>query len=327
MSDSNMGRRMGFLPAFIRHDFIRKFIALFFALIVFYKVSKQIGIEETVDNVKLNLFPLGNLVVLGDETVSLKITVKAQDQKTLLSITPADFKFNLEIPEDKSFELQKTRTFKILESARIIKPLGIEILNVRPETITLNMDTKASRELPVKARFTGATQDDYTCGEVFVSPEKVLVTGPKSFLDKLNEVYTESVILDERTIEDFECEAKIAAPLKMICSPEKIQVQVEVYKKIDIRKFSGIPLEVLAPANSKYRVVKISPTNVDVTVQGLKNVIERTSQKELKPFIDLSKIEKAGVSTIKPSCFINAQGLKAVEYVPEEISVEITEGR
>ena len=320
---SNYSESGGFVPGFIRRDFLRKFIALFFAGIVFWKVSKEIGIEETIDNVKLNIVTQGDYAVLGSDTVNLKITVRVNDQETLLNLSPSDFKFTMEIPEPKNGIQANPLDFKIMESAKIVKPLGVEILSVRPDNISVSLDEKTSRELPVKVRFSGAVQDNYTCGEVYVIPEKVTVTGPKTMLGKLRDILTDPVILDERTIENFKCKVKLSVPEEMNVVPRDVVVQVEVYKKIDTRKFTGIPIDVLVPANSSLKVSKISPTNVDITVQGIKGVIEKMKEAELKPFIDISSIDKAGTIVLKPLCFIDLQGVRMLEYNPTEIRVDI----
>lgn len=311
------------IPSFIKRDFLRKAIAVFFAVIVFFKVSSQIGIEDTIDNVKVNFILPPNLVILGDENINLRIAVKASDQKTLMSLSPSDFKISITIPEHKGTSVNKEMSFNVSRDARIIKPRTVEIVSIRPDFINIQLDRKTNKEVPVKVRFSGATPEEYTCGDVELSPTKITLWGPSAVLEKINEVFTEPIALDAKTVESFECETKIVVPQKLEATPDKVRVQVEVYKKIDVRKFFSVPLDVLSSSGSSFKVTKIIPTNVDVTVQGLKSAIERLSEKDVKPFIDLSRISSPGVYEMFPMCFLGIPNAKPIDFFPEKIFVEV----
>ena len=56
--------RLRWIPAIIRNDFLRKFIALFFAILVYFMVANRIGIEEQIQNVPVEIELPGGLVNL-----------------------------------------------------------------------------------------------------------------------------------------------------------------------------------------------------------------------------------------------------------------------
>lgn len=310
------------VPGIIRDDFIRKFIALFFAVLLVWKVSRQLEVEESVENVRLDVVTYGNVVLLDKDIAPLRVTVKSRLQEKLRELSPSDFKFVLDINE-LQFKQNKPIVLRILDSVKISKPLGIEIVNIRPDTVTLHLDKKISRELPVKVRFTGTTPENYACGEVIVNPDRVILTGPQTIIDSLRDVNTEPIVLDKRTIEGFECKAKIICPEMVHSQPYFTTVQVEIYKKLDQRIFRGIPVSVMNLSVPEKAVFKLIPTNIDVTVQGMKNVLETMSGEELKPFIDLSSCKGTGTFMAEPQCFISLSGISVIKVYPTEFIVEI----
>ncbi len=318
------------VPSFIRRDFPRKAISVFFGILLYWKVSMQIQSEEVIDDVRLNIVPPANMAVLGDEQVPIKVIVRNSGHKSLLNLSPGDFKFTIEVPqrEKNAKPGEKTRTFKIMEIARITKPIGVEVLDTRPDSVSITLEEKASKEVPVKPRFTGATSPNYRINEnVDITPPKLVLSGPKSFIEKINEVFTEHIVLDEKTVEDFETAVKISIPPGSSSSVHKVTALVEVQKRSETRRFNGLPIDVLCPASSGLKAGKIQPTNIDAIIEGPRNVIEMLSDKEIRPFVDLSSFSKAGTVTIRPSCFVDVQGAKAVSFSPEEVVLELMESK
>ncbi|HRR06775.1 MAG TPA: hypothetical protein P5105_05780, partial [Victivallales bacterium] len=89
---------MDLIPGFIKTDFFRKLTALIFALLVWWKISMQIGTEEIIRNVPVKIVDNISTIALENnspKTVNLVIKSVAY---TRGSISPSDIKININLP-------------------------------------------------------------------------------------------------------------------------------------------------------------------------------------------------------------------------------------
>lgn len=80
-----------------------------------------------------------------------------------------------------------------MTSDRVRAPLGIEVTQVIPSTISLTLDVSANRVVPVVPEVRGAPAAGFIVGAVEVEPARVEVEGPESRLRDLAEAMTEPI--------------------------------------------------------------------------------------------------------------------------------------
>ena len=93
---------------------------------------------------------------------------------------------------DLESEHAGTRMFD-MTTDRVRAPLGIEVTQVIPSTISLTLDVAASRVVPIVPEVRGAPAPGFVVGVVEVEPASVEVEGPESRLRDLAEAMTEPV--------------------------------------------------------------------------------------------------------------------------------------
>ena len=86
-----------------------------------------------------------------------------------------------------------------------------------------------------------------------------------------------------------------------------------------------MPVRVLASStdrtNLEYEIV--SSPNVEITVSGLKNLIETMRKDDLKPYVDISRFDKPGLYNVSVKCWSDRDGVNIRSIYPESISVKI----
>ena len=325
MNEEGKQLKYSWIPGVIKHDFLRKLIALCFALLVWWKISIQNGVEEVIRNVPVHIVTSEQTVNLEDSVRYVDLTVRGRSQKRLNLLSQNDFKLEISV-SDNEYVPGKPLTLKILKSAAITKPFGISITRSAPEMLSIYLDRKTSKEVPVSARFTGMTSEDYACGEVKLSPDKVRITGPESVLSSILKVNTEPISLDQKTVEDFEYMAKISEPAgKVKVQPQKITAHVEIYRKFDTRTFTGITVSVLGNPGTALNIRKMVPANVEIAAGGIKSSLEVMNGSELSPFVDITSLKEPGVHKVKVQCYVNVPGIKINSISPAEVEVEIAD--
>lgn len=314
---------MKYIPDFIRVDFVRKAIALLFAMLVWWKISMQIGNEEIVRGIPVRIEE--NLsTVCTEEPVqrTVNMTVRTLSQRRGL-LSPSDIRITIRLPQ-KSPEGEKFVEYDMLRDAEIQKPFGIKILSMDPDKIMLKIDRRNSRELPVVGRMTGSLSDDFANGEVVPSPSKVSVYGPESALRSLKQVHTEQIVLDTSIKESFEKLCRVETPNRGFrFVPDKVNVHVEVYRKNQRKVFKGLPVSTMAPYGASSSSRKMMPTNVDVTVSGPVSIIETMDGTAVTPFVKIEKDANGAELDCRVECHIASPEVKLVSVTPEIVKVTV----
>ncbi len=95
------------------------------------------------------------------------------------------------------------RTIQITsENVNVELPTGVRLEEVQPNKIAVKLETVTEREIAVKVETEGAILENFEVYSKTVSPQKVRVRGPESFIKSLDSVPTEKVSLENRQ-EDF----------------------------------------------------------------------------------------------------------------------------
>ncbi len=80
-----------------------------------------------------------------------------------------------------------------MTSGRVRAPLGIEVTQVSPSTISLTLDALGSRVVPIIPEVRGVPAAGFVVGPVEVEPATVEVEGPETRLHDLTEAMTEPI--------------------------------------------------------------------------------------------------------------------------------------
>lgn len=67
-------------------------------------------------------------------------------------------------------------------------PSNLEVVEVSPERVQIQIETVVSREVPVEARLTGAPAKGTLTGKVTIASEKVTVEGPRKLIETVEKV-------------------------------------------------------------------------------------------------------------------------------------------
>ncbi len=313
------------IPGFIRKDFFRKLIALFFALLVWWKVSSVTGIKETIRSVPVEIRTAGNVTVLGP-TNKVNIIVRGS-QKKISNLSPTDIKVELSV---MGVEFTSRQQLKLkINKSHVKTPVSLHVVNIEPDLVRVMVDRLVMREIPLKARFTGTLHEDYACGEVKLSKDKVVVSGPKSEVEGIVSLHTEPIRLDEKIKENFDLVVDVSTDMyeDIEVSPSKLTASVEIYRKYLSRTFHNVPVH-LMHGNFKagnYRIDLAEPS-VDVTIQGVRSVIELMDGSEIKPFVDITDLKNVDGEkeiTREVRCFQTIPDMQIHQITPSEIKLKV----
>lgn len=317
------------VPNFIRRNFGRKMVAVFFAVLVFAKVSNELSEEKIIQDIPITILKKGSIEVLAYKPETVGITVQGSKNRLRL-LSNSDIK--IEIPVDEveltsgDSDSPATRTVNYTITADDIKtPNGVSVVQIFPSEISIRLDSMKSKELPVEVAFQGGLPDDYSIGGIGIVPKVVTVSGASTIIDQIEHLTTRPVILDKGTVDSFSVERTFQiGDKKILISPKSVQVSVDVYKSMDTKLFQNIIVNMLignSPVKN-YRVHLLTD-KVNVTLGGLNSRLSMLKLDQIKAFVDLSKIEKPGVYDLNVDCWIMDQGVNLKFIDPPLIRAEI----
>jgi YbbR domain-containing protein len=257
-------------------------------------------------------------VLVDNSPPKVDITLKGSKQR-LNRITPSDIEVRIFISHPKTGP-------NIIHIAKneIKVPKGISVESIEPnEYITIHLDEKEVKRVPVKLRYSGSLLDGYGYNLLHIIPGEVTVTGPKTIVDKIEYVNTKNIILTKENVDDFEDRVDIRNESDNISIiPKDVMVGIEIFQKDISRTFQGIRIQPFGyiPGTG---TLKITPEYADITVNGEKQLVEVMTPDRLKPFIDLSAVDKPGNYTLNVQCWPDSNKLTVQEISPKTVNVVI----
>ena len=151
--------------------------------------------------------------------------------------------------------------------------------------ISVYVDKKSTRVVPVKDVLQGTPAQGFFTKKVKLSPRTIQVTGLKSDLLKLREVTTEPIDITG-VQKNTKFEASLIPPIGLSrdnLSVEQVSVMLEVEEKHENRRYTSIPIEVLEGSYTH----TIRPLYVSIVIQATESVLNFIKRDDLKAFIDI----------------------------------------
>lgn len=194
---------------------------------------------------------------------------------------------------------------------------GLELIEVLEDTIHLNLGTLSAKKVPVK--FTNAIKfkPGYGLAATELKPDSILISGPKSEIDKISSLSTETLDLQDVS-EDIQTDITIQLPSKV----KGIKLSNNnVEAKILVDKFTEgtfeIPVKLI---NISQKLdVNIFPKKVKVTFKvGLKNY-SKITEDSFEVLCDYKAAKEKGVMYLTPIVKSRSNLVLSVRVSPQKI--------
>ncbi len=161
-----------------------------------------------------------------------------------------------------------------VDTRKLWLPAGVEVLEVQPNTITIELEEIAEKELPVHIAREGELEAGYQLEGITVLPETVLVRGPESEVKPLTAVQTKPVKL-EGLRETRRIDLDLLNPGRFTqLGLETVAAELRIGIIPAERSFDKIAVKVLVPDGFAGTV---EPTRVKATFVGPKELLEKLS--------------------------------------------------
>jgi hypothetical protein len=233
-----------------------------------------------------------DLVRMPSHTSNLEIRIKGP-AKLVQDVTQEEMSYLVDLYTELAMDPAGTASsiiepgfysIPILEERIPLNP-KITILKIKPTYITVQLERKMIKRLPVHVPYTGETPPGFTALDAVAVPEVVEVTGAQSVIAPLMFIMTKPVDITNAK-EDFKKNLPLdLAPSITVDHPSAIVVaSIPIVETIVIQNFEN--LEVATINCSK--VTRVVPPFMEIKVKGPLNTLKKDNIKEnFKIYIDL----------------------------------------
>jgi YbbR domain-containing protein len=196
-------------------------------------------------------------------------------------------------------------------------------ISVEPVEISLELDRKISKYVPITANLRGNLGTGYDLVSYTLSPTQVVVDGPMNILGGISELYTDFIDLEGRT-EDFSVVVNILNrdPLLAIRGTGTTEFRGFVRRMVPVRSIDAVPIAVngLDPRFAADLTVKTG----SVRVEGLQRELDRFTPPENFLSVDCSLLSGPGVYTLPVNVNLPSS-FNLVWREPQEVDVTVTD--
>jgi YbbR domain-containing protein len=179
-----------------------------------------------------------------------------------------------------------SRLFHI-RSDEVRAPFGVEVAQVVPATLGLELEKSARRKVPVMPAIEGEPTPGFVVGSYVADPATVEIVGPDSHVRQVAEATTEPVsVRDARArIHDKVTIGVVDASVRLV-QAQSANVTVEIWPAPVERRLPDVPVR-WRNLGTGLRA-QMSPQLVHVTVRGSKDPLAGLRSDSVQAFVDLA---------------------------------------
>lgn len=180
------------MKRFIRECFTEnwtlKATAILLALILWLFVRGEPGVERVV-TVPLDVQVPRHMEITNDRITSVEVTLRgAAFSNIWINRSLPTCVVNLQDAKEGDHVVTLTPA-----NVKTPRGSGIEVLQINPARVELRLEQTVSKEVPILAPIIGEPSRDFEIYGKSVKPDTVVVTGPRSRIEPLEEMSTEAV--------------------------------------------------------------------------------------------------------------------------------------
>lgn len=253
-------------------------------------IPRSVNIE--LEKIEKKAFPL-QVELTGQPKENYKIINMTQVPE---SVTLEDVESVInQVASVKSFidisNLDDDKTVK--QECKVYDKNGKEITKLS-KNLSVEVKLEVAKEVPVNLVVTGKPAQDYLEGEKKISPEKVLIAGPKEIVSGIAGLKTEPVSI-ENSRENVSTKTAISLPegVRLVNSPKEVLVNITieslVNKSFTIAKDD---IAILNFSDEELLDFEIVTESVEITLKGKQADLQNISAARMKPSIDVGGLEE-----------------------------------
>jgi YbbR domain-containing protein len=166
-------------------------------------------------------------------------------------------------------------------------PFGVEVAQVIPSTLALELEKSARRYVPIVPATDGDPAPGYVIGRKTAEPATVEIVGPESRVRQVTAATNEPVSIKDATsrVRDGVTAGVVDTSVRLV-QPQIVQVTVDIWAAPVERQLADVPVRYRNAAPGV--TAQLAPKFVHLSVRGTKDVLATLQPDSVQPFVDLA---------------------------------------
>ena len=222
-----------------------------------------------------------SLEIVGNTPDTVNVRVRGSSA-VLSRLQPGDIVAVLDLSTARS----GSRIFAV-RTDQVRAPFGVEVSQVLPATIPLDLEPSLQRRVPVLPSVEGDPAPGFVIGHESAEPPTVEIVGPESHVRQVSEARTEPVdVSGARTRVRDVVNIGVADSSVRLVEPQNATVIVDVLPAPVEKQIENVPVRA---RNLRNRLqVEVAPKTVRVTVRGPREALAALHSDSIVAFVDLA---------------------------------------
>jgi YbbR-like protein len=287
-----------------------KVLAFLLALLLF-AVSRQPIAEVRLSGVPLEFRGIGQgLEISGDVAQSVSVRLRGP-RDVVRNLSPNQLLVIANLSNKESGERNVQ-----LRPDDVSPPDNVEVLQIVPPSIKLKLEKTEKRQVTVVPQFEGEVAPGMEVYSKTVDPPRIEIEGPKSQVDKLTEVLTETVNLSGRR-SGFRLSLDFEPPHNSVrvTWPGPIIVSIDIGERRVMRRFTKVPVQWLNQSPG----IRPPYRTIDVELYGPQSAFKDLKATAIRVVLDAAE-SQTDIDNIQPQVILphNLEKLIRVNKIIEE---------
>jgi YbbR domain-containing protein len=216
---------------------------------------------------------------------------------------------------------RKQQNFNIdINPAQLNLPFGMVVERVIPRRLSIKLEKKASKIVPLKLQFTGQLPDKLSLQNTSLEPSEVEVTGPRTIINKLKHLSVRAVDLDHLpSLEESSLDIMLPDDRLSLTGPHEAKFHYQLKASTTSFSLKDLPIRFLTDKRkieSETRRATVKIHVPDKIIRGTNNVTS-----SVQVWADIPKEARGRVEV--PLKVVLPPGLHLIEVSPKTIIVNI----
>lgn len=289
-------------------------VALSMAFVLWYGVTGSEKVESQVD-VRVDYRGLPNGLVVRNGLVN-KVSVRLRAPAGMLrTIASRDYAFFMDLSS-----VSKGENMLAVNMTQLPFSRGVEVMDVTPARIFLDVDTLESKTLPIEALFIGKLPPDFTA-TVTLDPPEAKVSGAAGLLEGMEKIPVR-VPLEEQAVPGTTVTSRaLTVPQGVDALPTETKVNLQI--GIKRKQVKAVRQVQVSHAPAKYGTF-VRPDKVTVTFSAPASQAERmaSGKDAVRAFVDASNSLSLGSYTL-PVRVSLPEGAELVSIEPARVNLTV----
>ena len=294
-----------------------KVVCLIIAIFLYFFHQASL-IDSKTFVVPLQLEENGMVMHIGSVPVSVAVVVRTSEEN-IKTVTPNDITASVSldaITVKGTYKLPVRITLS--ENLMEYDPFEVKL---KDDSITIDVDTKATRYVPLVPSIVGEVAHGYEIESITMSPSTIEISGPESIVKATEQVSTTRLnVSNAETNFSTETSYQKTNKLLTIIDEEPIKATVSVKPKTMEREFTEVPIEVLNLDND----LEISGELplVSIKLSGSMPVLEDYILSKHAVQVNLRDVYEPGTYEL-PLRYVLPSNLNLIEKSDDELTLTI----